>query len=128
MKLISTYQDANFYTTVKESYAAIINDENVVIFPEKSPDGYVAELQGFYAGFIVFAQCCLRHGVDVPIFVSYYKKKEHVYVFDKPILFSQLKAQAQSRDEMVKFLLDKCNNLNYIDLAPYLSNDKNATK
>lgn len=128
LKLISTYQDANFYTTVKESYAAIAKGENVVIFPEKSPDGYVAELQGFYAGFIVFAQYCLRQGVDVPIFVSYCKKQERVYVFDKPVLFSQLKSQAQSRDEMVKFLLDKCNNLNNIDLTPYLSSDKNAAK
>lgn len=119
LKLISTYTDANFFKTVKESYEAIKNGENIVIFPEKSPDGYVAELEGFYAGFIVFAQYCFKKGIDVPIFVSYYKKAERIYVFDKPILFSKLKEMFECRDDMVNFLLEKCNALNSVDVSEY---------
>lgn len=111
LKLISTHTDANFMITLRESFEAIKKGENVVVFPEKSPDGYVAELEGFYAGFIVFAQYCFKNGIDVPIFVSYFKKKERVYVFDEPILFSSLKERFSSRDEMVNFLLEKCNAL-----------------
>lgn len=117
LKLISTYRDGNFLQTVRQSYDAIKNGENVVIFPEKSPDGYLEELQDFYAGFVIFAQYCLKKGIDTPIYVSYYKKKERVYVFDKPIMFSELKAKFETKEEMASYLLDKCNALNKIDLS-----------
>lgn len=112
LKLISTYKDANFLQTIRQSVDAISKGDNIVIFPEKSPDGYEAELKCFYAGFIVLAQTCLKQGIDTPIYVSYYKKKERTYIFDKPILFSELKAKFQTRDEMVEYLLQNCNNLN----------------
>lgn len=57
LNLISTYQDARFKTTIKESVDAIINKkENLVIFPEKSREGYVSEMKEFYAGFVILAQ------------------------------------------------------------------------
>ena len=120
LKLISTYKDERFLKTVKESYKALESGENIVIFPEKSPNGYEAELKDFYAGFLVLAQHCYKKGMDTPIYVSYYKKKERIYVFDQPILFSELKAKFEAREEMVKYLLDKCNALNNIDVT----NDK----
>ena len=126
LKLISTYKDANFLKTIKQSYDAILNGENIVIFPEKSPDGYEAELKDFYAGFLVFAQHCYKNRIDTPIYVSYYKKKERAYIFEKPILFSELKDKFETREEMIKFLLDKCNALNNIDLTPYLNNNKKS--
>lgn len=116
LKLISTYHDANFFHTIKESFAAIEKGENIVIFPEKSPDGYEAELRGFYAGFVVFAQYCYKKGIDTPIYVSYFKKKERVYIFDEPIMFSKLKAEFDDRDQMAEYLLDRCNKLGQIDL------------
>lgn len=111
LKLISTYQDSNFMKTIQQSYDAIAKGENIVIFPEKSVDGYEAELKGFYAGFVVFAQYCFKKGLDVPIYVSYYKKQERKYIFDEPIKFSELKTMFDSRDEMVGYLLNKCNAL-----------------
>lgn len=120
LKLISTYRDSRFYITVKESYKSLSNGDNIVIFPEKSPDGYVAELKGFYAGFIVFAQYAFKNGIDAPIFVSYYRKKERVYVFDKPILFSELKSKFETREQMIDYLLEKCNALGKKDLTDYL--------
>lgn len=116
LNLISTYRDASFLQTVHKSYDAVKKGENIVIFPEKSPDGYIAELQDFYSGFYVFAKYCLKKGIDTPIFVSYYKKKERVYVFDKPVLFSDLLKQFNSREQITQYLLQKCNSLNKIDL------------
>lgn len=117
LNLISTYPDARFKATINESVKAIIEKkENLVIFPEKSPDGYVAHIQGFYAGFVILAQTLYKQGYDVPIYVSYFKKKERVYIFDNPILFSTLKATCSSREDMAQYLVDKCNKLGEIDV------------
>ena len=128
LKLISTYRDANFLKTIKESYEAVKNGENIVIFPEKSPEGYVQELEGFYAGFLILAQHCYKNGIDTPIYVSYFRKKEKFYVFDEPILYSQLKEKFETRDEIVKYLLDKCNALGTLDLTNYLEEDSKETE
>ena len=114
LKLISTYKDSRLRKTLTESVEAIKNGENVVIFPENSEDGYLAELKGFYAGFVLFAEQCLKQGIDVPIYVSYFKKSEKTYIFDEPIKFSELKAICQTRDEMTVYLLAKCNCLGKI--------------
>ncbi|HHW89569.1 MAG TPA: hypothetical protein GX745_01515 [Clostridiales bacterium] len=116
LNLISTYQDARLKTTLSESVSVIKNGENIVIFPEKSIGGYHAELKGFYAGFILLAKQCLKQGIDVPIFVSYYKVKERKYIFDKPILFSRLQERFSTREQMTDFLLDRCNQLGKMDL------------
>ena len=118
LHLISTYRDARFMKTLRQSVDAIANGDNVVIFPEHSEDGYLAELKGFYSGFIVFAQQCYKEGIDVPIYVSYYKLKEKTYVFDKPIKFSELKAMFTTRDEMSNYLLEKCNSLGKMEVEP----------
>lgn len=128
LKLISTYKDGRFKKTINESFEAVKNGENIVIFPEKSPDGYEAELKDFYAGFLVFAAYCHKQGTDCPIYVSYYKKKERIYFFERPILFSELKSMFETREEMVKYLLDKCNALGTIDTAPYLEDKEKQNK
>lgn len=114
LNLISTYTDANLRKTMAESVSAIQNGDNVVIFPEHSDEGYLAELKGFYAGFVMLAQICYKRGIDVPIYVSYFQKANNTYVFDKPVLFSSLKEQYPSREEMAEYLLNRCNALGKI--------------
>ncbi len=58
LNLISTYRDVRFRKTIRESLAAIRAGENIVIFPEDSTKGYLEELEGFHAGFVVFAEVC----------------------------------------------------------------------
>lgn len=117
LNLISTYQDGRFKTTISESVQAILeNKENLVIFPEKSPDGYMAHLQAFYGGFVVLAQTLYRQGYDVPIYVAYFKKKERIYIFDSPVMFSTLKSLCSSRDAMTQYLVEKCNSLGEMDV------------
>lgn len=111
LNLISTYKDARLKTTLKESLTAIQQGDNIVIFPENSEDGYLPQLKGFFTGFVLLANKCEKENIDVPIFVSYYNKKENKYIFDKPILFSELKEKYTTREEIANYLLIKCNKL-----------------
>lgn len=111
LNLISTYPDARFKKTIRESIETIRAGGNIVIFPERSDNGYQANLEGFYCGFVLFAEVCLRGGIDLPIFVSYFNKKKKVYLIDKPILFSEFVKNKKSRDDIAKMLCDRCNEL-----------------
>ncbi len=109
--LISTYQDTRFLKTLRESEDTIHNGGNVVVFPEVSDNGYLAELEGFHAGCVMLAERLYKKGIDVPIFVSYFKKQERVYVIDKPIKYSQLIKNGKSREEIAEALKTRCNEL-----------------
>ena len=111
LNLISTYRDIRFTRTLRESMDAIKNGENIVIFPEDATKGYLAELEGFFQGFVMLAEVCYRRGIDVPIFVTYFKKKELVYMVDAPVRYSELIKDGATRAEIAKRLLDRCNAL-----------------
>lgn len=111
LNLISTYRDGRFIKTLRESVEAVKKGENIVIFPEDSAKGYLAELEGFYTGFTILAETCKRNGMDVPVYVAYFQKKERRYIFDAPVLYSELTANGESREEVAKKLLERCNEL-----------------
>ena len=111
LNLISTYPDGRFKKTIRESINAIRNGENIVIFPEKSDNGYQATMEGFYGGFVLFAEVCKRGGIDLPIFVSYFNKEKKIYLIDKPIKYSELSSMGETRDEIAKKLCNRCNEL-----------------
>ena len=111
LNLISTYPDARFRNTIKESFNAIQEGKNIVIFPEKSTDGYKNILDGFSAGFVLLCEHSLNNGVDLPIFVSYYNKKKKIYIIDKPVLYSDLKEKYKTKENIAKLLCDRCNEL-----------------
>ena len=113
LNLISTYKDARVKKTINESVSAIKQGENIVIFPEDSEGGYHKQLKGFFSGFVLLAKQCEREGIDVPIYVSYFKIEEKVYVFDQPIKYSELKTICSSKEEMAEYLVNKCNALAY---------------
>ena len=109
--LISTYRDSRFIKTVRESIAALKKGESIVVFPEDSKNGYLPQLEGFFAGFTILAETCKKKGMDLPIYVTYFKKKERQYIIDKPVLYSQLTANGETREEVAKRLLERCNEL-----------------
>lgn len=111
LRQVSTYTDARFKTTLSKSIEAIQAGENIVIFPENSEDGYHAELKQFYAGFVMLARLCYKKGIDVPIYVSYFKLNERQYVFDKPIFYSELIKKCANKEEIAEYLLERCNSL-----------------
>jgi hypothetical protein len=109
--LISTYRDGRFLKTIRESITALNNGENIVIFPEDSTKGYLEELEGFHQGFAALCEVCKKRGMDVPIYVTYFRKKDLTYIVDKPVLYSQLTANGETKEEVAKKLVDRCNEL-----------------
>ena len=63
----------------------------------------------------MLAEVCYRRGMDVPIYVTYFKKKDLVYMVDAPILYSELIKNGATRAEIAKRLLDRCNALGKMD-------------
>lgn len=115
--LISTYRDGRFLKTLRESVEALQQGDNIVIFPEDSTEGYKAELDGFYQGFVALAELAYKKGMDVPIYVTYFQKAKRVYVVDKPVLYSTLRQECASREEMADRLVKRCNELGKMDFS-----------
>ena len=116
LNLISTYQDGRFMKTMKESLSAVQEGNSIVVFPEDSTNGYLPELEGFFAGFAVFAEYCLKKGADIPIVVSYFKKQERIYIFDKPVNYSTLLKECGDRENVSQRLLKRCNELGKLNV------------
>ena len=114
--LISVYPDARFLTTVRKTITALNEDDNVVIFPEDSSEGYTAELKGFFAGFVTLCESALKKGVDLPVLSAYFKKQDNVYLFDKPINYSALKEKYVTKDAICQYMCDRCNALYKLEL------------
>ena len=104
-------------TTIKQSVKALRNGENIVIFPEDSSKGYLDELEGFYAGFVALCEVCKRGGMDVPIYVTYFRKKDKVYVVDKPVMYSELSSNEETKEQIAKKLVDRCNELGKMEFT-----------
>ena len=66
LDLISTYRDINFTRTIKETIRTPENKQSVVVFPEDSTKGYLDELEGFRAGFVMAAARCLKRALTFP--------------------------------------------------------------
>lgn len=111
LRLISTYRDHRLRHTIEESINAIKIGESIVIYPEDSTKGYLDELEGFHAGFVLLAKTCFNKGIDVPIYVSYFNKKLKKCIIDKPIKYSELAEKYQTKEEICKVLCERCNEL-----------------
>lgn len=116
LNLISTYKDGRFKKTLKESLVALEKGENIVVYPEDSSNGYLEELEGFYSGFVMLCEICYKKGRDLPIYVAYFKKKEKVFIFDKPVLYSTLLEKYKDRDKIAEELKNRCNELGKLAL------------
>jgi hypothetical protein len=111
LNLISTYKDARLVKTLRESMEALKQGDNIVVFPEDSKNGYLEQLEGFFAGFVMLAEVCYKRGMDVPIFVTYFRRKDLKYIIDAPIKYSELVKGGATRADIAKRLLDRCNEL-----------------
>ena len=109
--LISVYKDTRLIKTLRESVRAIESGDNIVVFPEDSTKGYLSELEGFHEGFVLLAELCLKRGIDLPVYVSYFRKSDTTYIFDAPVKFSELREKFESRAEIASYLCNRCNEL-----------------
>ncbi len=109
--LISTYRDIRLLKTLNESFNAIAEGDNIIIFPEDSTNGYLSELEGFHAGFMLLAEKCLNKGIDAPIYVTYYRKSDNTYIIDKPVYYSDLIKSGANKAQIADDLRLRCNEL-----------------
>ena len=114
LKLIPTYSDYRLKKTIEQSFATIKEGGSIVIFPENSSDGYHDKLTQFYAGFATFANYCLKHGIDLPVYLTYLKKKPRVFVVDKPFMWSTV--SHLSKKQISEMLLKRCNELGDMEI------------
>lgn len=117
LNLISTYRDGRFLKTLRESVTTLQEGTNVVIYPEISDNGYLAELEGFHKGCVALMELCHKKGMDTPIFVTYFRKSDLTYIIDKPVYYKDLAANGETKDEIAKKLLDRCNALGKMQFA-----------
>lgn len=111
LNLISTYRDARFLITVKECIKAIQNGNSVAIFPEDSTNGYLSKLEGLHNGFLLICETAFKKGLDIPVVPAYFNIKNRTYVFDKPILYSDLVEKYGSRNDISNYILNRINEL-----------------
>ena len=116
LTLISTYRDHRFRNTLKESLKTLNADATLVIFPEDSANGYFSTITGFFSGFVTLAGVCYKQGMDLPIYLSYLRKKEGVYIVDKPIYYSELIATGMDKYQIAEVLRERCNQLGVMPL------------
>ena len=116
LRLIPTYPDYRFRSTLKESMKALEEGQTLLIFPEDSSDGYHDELTKFNPGCLSIAQYAFDRGYDLPIFVAYYQKKTKNLIFDKPFLYSELKGLNLTKEELLIKLRDRCNELGKMEV------------
>ena len=117
LNLISTYHDTRIVKTIKESYATLMGGENIIIYPEDSTYGYLAQLEGFHAGFVLLCEYCRKKGYDVPIYVTYFKKSENVYIIDKAVNYSELYEKLQTKEAIAQHLCNRCNELGRMEIT-----------
>lgn len=116
LNLISTYRDFRLIRSFKESIEHLNDGHNLVIFPEMSENGYFQTLTGFHPGISLFFEQCLKNNLDVPVYVSYYRKKERKCIIDKPVLVSELLNLKLKKEELANVLCDRCNELGKINI------------
>lgn len=116
LNIISTYQDNRLIQTIHESIDTLIDGENIIIYPEKSDKGYLKELEGFHAGFVVLLKACIKKGIDAPVYIAYYKKEERKYIIDKPVYISKLLKENLSKEELSQKLCERCNELGKMEI------------
>ena len=122
LNLISTYRDVRFRNTLTESLKTLEDGKSVVIFPEISDKGYLDVLEGFHEGCVMLANICYKRGMDVPVYVAYFKKGDPKRMLvGKGIDLAVLFEKGTTREQVAAYLCDRCN-----ELGSELMNDTDA--
>lgn len=111
LNLISTYRDSRFFVTIKLSIQAIENGSSLAIFPEDSKDGYKSQLDDLHRGFLLILERAYKKGLDIPVVCSYFNIKTNTYMFDNPILYSELLSKYTNREDISNYILNRINEL-----------------
>ncbi len=112
LRVLPSYNDQRFITTLRKSMQTLENDVGIIIFPENSDDGYHEHLTEFYAGFAVLAQYYRKQtGEDIPIYPVYYHAKLKKMVIGFPSYYTDYEQRGLDRRQMAAELCRQVNEL-----------------
>ena len=120
MRIIPTYTDIRFVTTLNETIDAVKENMGIVIFPEDSSKGYKKEIPYFFSGFVKSLHHLNKRGYDMDIYVGYLIKKKNTFVVMDPVKYSELIEKYGKDDEAIaEALRIEMNKLAYINLKEH---------
>ncbi|MBP5445167.1 MAG: NifB/NifX family molybdenum-iron cluster-binding protein [Acholeplasmatales bacterium] len=128
MRIIPTYTDLRFVTTLNETIDSVKNNRCVVIFPEDSSKGYKKEIPYFYSGFAISLEKLYKRGYDLDIYVGYLIKKKNTFVIMPSKKYSELKEKYQTNDELAEAMRGEMNSLVDFDIKKYKKELKKKDK
>ena len=112
MRVLPSYNDTRFITTIRKSMQMLENDISVIIYPEDSNEGYHEVLTGFFAGFVELARYYLhKFREDIPIYPVYYHAKKKVMVIGEPQYISDYQNRGLNRKQIANEFCNQVNNL-----------------
>lgn len=127
LRLIPTYNNYRLRSTIRESVSAIKNGEKLIIFPEDSSKGYFDNLTSFFAGFVLLAKICLKQGIDLTVYASYYVKEKRTFIFDKGTKFSELLKLKLPDKKLAEKMCNRANELRELFLKGSLQTNQVST-
>ncbi|MBO4667636.1 MAG: hypothetical protein J5666_05885 [Bacilli bacterium] len=111
MRIIPTYHDSRFLSSIKNSLRVLNDNKVIVIYPEDSNDGYKDKIEKFFNGYLTLCDIAKRKGLDLPIYVAYYNRKKNKIIIDNPVYYSSLCNTYSNQDEISEVLRNKMNDL-----------------
>lgn len=121
MKVIGTYTDMRFITTIRKSMAVLDEGASVVVFPEDSAEGYFDEVRAGFPGFVMLAAAYFSEcGEDVPVIPAYISTEKKRFILGAPKYVHELELSGKSKQDIANELCEDINAL-YRD---YIATDK----
>lgn len=100
--------------TIKTTSEALKDNQQVVIFPEDSDEGYKTKIEYLNNGFLVLFEHLEKKGIHVPIILCYLSRKKNTIYVDKPIYYSDLKKKYENHNDIAKYVRERLNSLDSI--------------
>lgn len=115
MRMMGTYQDGRFATTLRNSVKVLDAGMSIMVYPENSNEGYKEVLTEFFPGFVMLAEKYYRQkGEDLPVYPVYYSIKKRIMVIGKPMYVQEFVKQGLDRYQIAQRYCEAVNQL-YFD-------------
>ena len=111
MRIIPTYTDYRFYSTIKRTLKAVEEGRDIIIYPEDSSKGYMDQLTGLHPGFASFLDILYKQGKDMLVYATYLNRKKNLFIVSEGIRYSELKNKYGSYEEIAEAMRILINSL-----------------
>ncbi len=112
IKVLPTYEDARLVRTIKKTVDVLNDDTAVMIFPENSNSGYLAQPKSFFPGFVLVMEYYYKTSKkDIPTRPVYYHKDKKLIVVGEKFYLQDLKAQGMDKTAIAEYFRCRVNEL-----------------